>query len=41
VEWTIDVNQFRSKSRNSPYHGWKVRGKAAAVIVSGEVKLEQ
>jgi dihydroorotase len=41
AEWTIDVSKFRSKSRNSPYHGWKVRGRASAVIVSGEVKLEQ
>src|SRR5436309_998446 len=25
AEWTIDASQFRSKSRNSPYAGWKVR----------------
>jgi dihydroorotase len=39
AEWTIDVNRFRSKSRNSPFQGWKVRGRAAAVIVGGEVKV--
>jgi dihydroorotase len=38
VEWTIDPNQFRSKSRNSPFAGWKVRGRAHAVIVGGEVR---
>jgi dihydroorotase len=38
IEWTIDVNRFQSKSRNSPYHGWKVRGRATAVVVGGEVK---
>jgi dihydroorotase len=38
IEWTIDVDQFRTKSRNSPYHGWKVRGRAVAVVVNGEVK---
>jgi dihydroorotase len=38
VEWTIDPEQFRSKSRNCPFAGWKVRGRAEIVIVSGEVK---
>ncbi len=38
VEWTIDPSQFRSKSRNCPFAGWKVRGRAQTVIVSGEVK---
>jgi dihydroorotase len=40
AEWTIDTSRFRSKSRNSPYAGWKVRGRAWAVIVGGEVKVE-
>jgi dihydroorotase len=39
AEWTIDVNQFRSKSRNSPFDGWKVRGRAVAVVVAGQVKV--
>jgi dihydroorotase len=38
VEWTIDAARFRSKSRNSPFDGWKVRGRAVAVIVGGELK---
>jgi len=40
AEWTIDADRFLSKSRNSPYAGWKVRGRAHAVIVGGEVKFE-
>lgn len=40
AEWVIDPNRFRSKSRNCPFAGWKVRGRAHAVIVSGEIKLE-
>src|SRR5262249_28861364 len=40
AEWTIDPNAFRSKSRNCPYAGWKVRGRAHAVLVGGEVKFE-
>jgi dihydroorotase len=38
AEWTIDPERFRSKSRNSPFAGWKVRGRAWLVIVGGEVK---
>jgi dihydroorotase len=38
VEWTIDPNQFRSKSRNCPFAGWRVRGRAHTVLVAGQVK---
>ncbi|MGD8370045.1 MAG: dihydroorotase [Syntrophobacterales bacterium] len=36
-EFTVDVNQFRSKSRNSPFHGWDLRGKAVLVLRDGIV----
>ncbi len=36
-EWTYDVAQSASKSRNSPFHGWKLRGRALATIVKGEI----
>jgi len=36
----IDVHTFVSKSRNCPYHGWKVKGKVEATIVGGEVRFE-
>lgn len=36
-EWTIDVNEFRSKSRNCPFHGMKVKGRAVLTIVSGRI----
>jgi dihydroorotase len=38
VEWAIDVTKFKTKSRNTPYHGWKVKGRAVGTIVGGEVK---
>ncbi|MDX1961556.1 MAG: dihydroorotase [Pirellulales bacterium] len=38
VHWTYDVHQSRSRSRNSPYHGWEFRGRAEKVIVMGQVK---
>lgn len=41
AEWTIDVGAFKSKSRNSPYHGWKVTGRAVATIVNGDVKMSR
>jgi dihydroorotase len=37
AEWTIDPARFRSKSRNCPFAGWKVRGRAEVVIVAGKV----
>ncbi|HTQ57060.1 MAG TPA: dihydroorotase [Bryobacteraceae bacterium] len=37
VEWTYDVNQSASKSRNSPFHGHTFRGGPAATIVNGSV----
>lgn len=40
AEYEIDVNKFRSKSRNCPYHGWKVKGKVEKTIVGGEIRFE-
>jgi dihydroorotase len=39
LEWTIDVAEFASRSRNCPFHGWKVRGRAVGTIVGGAVRL--
>ena len=36
-EWVYDVNQTASKSRNTPFHGWTLKGKAVATIVGGRV----
>ncbi|MFO0806270.1 MAG: dihydroorotase [Gemmataceae bacterium] len=41
VKWTIDVNESKSKSRNMPFHGWPVTGRAAATIVGGDVKMNR
>ncbi|MBL7152443.1 MAG: dihydroorotase [Phycisphaerae bacterium] len=40
TEYEIDVNTFRSKSRNCPYHGWKVKAKVEKTIVQGEIRFE-
>ena len=36
IEYTIDPSQFRSRSKNSPYKGWKVRGKILRTLVDGK-----
>ncbi len=38
--WSFDVNQSRSRSRNSPFHGWQFKGKAVATLVGGKVVYE-
>jgi dihydroorotase len=39
-EWQVDPSRFRSKSRNTPFAGWKVRGRVTTTIVSGRVVFE-
>jgi len=39
AEYIIDASEFRSKSRNCPYHGWRVKGKVEKTIVSGEIRF--
>jgi dihydroorotase len=37
LEWVVDPAQFRSKGRNSPYTGRKLRGRALCTIVGGDI----
>src|SRR5579871_2715187 len=41
AEWAIDPARFRSKSRNCPFAGRRVRGRAEVVVVGGAVKYER
>ncbi len=41
AEWTIDAEQFKSKSRNCPFDGWKVKGRASQVFVGGRCLLNE
>src|SRR6476646_8683142 len=40
LEWTVNVDQFHSASRNSPFDGWKLKGLAVRTIVSGKTVWE-
>lgn len=39
-KWKFDVSQSKSKSRNSPFNGWDMSGKAVATIVGGRLVYE-
>jgi len=41
VRWTVDPAEFRSKSTNTPFGGWQLRGRAEVVIVGGRVKFSR
>ncbi len=38
--WEVDPARFRSKSRNTPFAGWKVKGRITTTIVGGRVVYE-
>jgi dihydroorotase len=37
ADWTVDASQFKSKSKNTPFDGWKLRGEAVRTIVGGKI----
>jgi dihydroorotase len=39
-EWLIDVARFKSKGKNSPFHGYKVKGGIEIVIVQGDIRYD-
>jgi dihydroorotase len=39
--WTVDRTRFRSRGRNTPFHGWDMKGKALMTIVCGEIKYQE
>lgn len=40
AHWEIDPSRFRSRSRNTPFAGWKVKGQVTTTIVSGRLVFE-
>jgi len=40
LPWTVDVKAFRSRGKNSPFHGRKMKGRAILTIVAGNIKYD-
>ncbi len=41
LEWIANANQFKSKSRNTPFHGWTLKGRAVMTILGGRTTYKQ
>ncbi|MCA1596431.1 MAG: dihydroorotase, partial [Chloroflexi bacterium] len=39
IEWVVDPAELLSKSKNTPYGGYRLRGKVRHVLVNGEKLL--
>jgi dihydroorotase len=37
VEWTVNREDFYSKGKNTPFHGWKLKGKNLLTVVDGKI----
>ncbi len=40
-KFTVDTNTLRSKSRNTPFNGWELKGKAVLTMVGGKVVFKE
>jgi dihydroorotase len=40
-KWVVDPSTFASKGRNTPFAGWRLKGKAYATIVGGAVVMRE
>jgi dihydroorotase len=41
LEWTFDATHSKSKSRNTPFDGWTLRGAPVATIVAGRIVFQR
>ncbi|MBI3808840.1 MAG: amidohydrolase family protein, partial [Nitrospirae bacterium] len=37
AQWVVDPEQFKSKGRNTPFAGWKLKGRVVSTLVGGRV----
>ena len=41
LEWTVEPSRFRSRSRNTPFGGWRLKGKAVLTLLEGRVTYQE
>lgn len=41
LAWKVDVSKMRSKSRNTPFNGWNLRGAPVATFVGGKMVFKR
>jgi dihydroorotase len=39
VQWTVCASEFKSRSRNTPFEGTQLNGRAVRVLVDGEIRF--
>jgi dihydroorotase len=37
MQWIVEPDTFRSRGRNTPFGGWKLKGRVVNTLVSGRV----
>jgi dihydroorotase len=41
VAFKVDIEKFQSLSKNCPFDGWQLQGKAVLTMVDGRVVFEE
>jgi dihydroorotase len=41
AEWVVDSEKFKTKSRNTPFNGFKLKCKPHSVINNGEIHISE
>ena len=41
LEFQVDIRSFVSRSKNSPFNGWTLKGKAVLTMVDGRIVFNQ
>ncbi len=39
-EWIVTIRDIKSKSKNTPFENWTLKGKAVMTLVEGQIKLD-
>lgn len=41
LQWTVDAQELASKSKNTPFDGWEMKGAAVCTIVAGKISYKR